>query len=498
MDGTRVRKGRRVPAPGGCWDPLNAASCVAGSVASSVGSSIFTDLAHWWADAYKSLLGAFSAAFLHAGDVSIAQYQASGLWKLELGIGMVLAAGGIIWAGARTGWTRSGEPVATALAGLVKAVVGTGLIFTVVMALMAAADSITQAIMTATAGSTAGFASKLGALSAASGGSSTALIFLFSLLGVIITALLWIEMLIRAAGLIIVTMTAPIGAGGLVQESTAGWWRKLVAAELALIVIKPVIALVLGIGFTAVSGASGVEGLLVGLMILAASAFAWPTVARLFTFFGSQVASFGVGGALGFAGGLVAARGGGGALAQGQPMWQTLEAAGRRTSNPSDAPLGGEGASGVSLSSVPGVGSSRGGELASGAADAAGGAEAGAAAGGGGATGAAAGGAAAAGPAGMAAAAGIQGAKKAAELPGQMLSHAGDMAGVDGSGATSPMLEPLAKPVAAAPAPASGVPPDVLAQIQREGPTPRPEAPPAPPSRQGPSWQDVGGQGGER
>jgi len=76
-----------------------AASGVAGGVASSVGSSIFSDLAHWWADAYKSLLGAFSAAFLHAGDVSIAQYQASGLWKLELGIGMVLAAGGIIWAG---------------------------------------------------------------------------------------------------------------------------------------------------------------------------------------------------------------------------------------------------------------------------------------------------------------------------------------------------------------------------------------------------------------
>ena len=470
-----------------------AASGIAGGVASSVGSSIFSDLAHWWADAYKSLLGAFSAAFLHAGDVSIAQYQASGLWKLELGIGMVLAAGGIIWAGARTGWTRSGEPMATALAGLAKAVVGTGLIFTVVMALMAAADSITQAIMTATAGSTAGFAAKLGALSAAGGVSSTALIFLFSLLGVIITALLWIEMLIRAAGLIIVTMTAPIGAGGLVQESTAGWWRKLVAAELALIVVKPVIALVLGIGFTAVSGAAGVEGLLVGLMILAASAFAWPTVARLFTFFGSQVASFGVGGALGFAGGLAAARGGGGSLSQGQPMWQTMEMAGRRTSNPSDAPLGGQGAAGVGGAgpTSPGTGGAAGsGELAAGASDVAGGAAG---------SGAAAGGAAAAaGPAGMAAAAGIAGAKKAAEMPGHMLSHAGDMAGVDGSSASSPMLEPPAKPGAAAPPPASGVPPDVLAQMQREGATRPPAAPPAPPGRQGPSWQDVSGQGGAR
>ncbi|MDA8284579.1 MAG: hypothetical protein M0Z42_15070, partial [Actinomycetota bacterium] len=272
-------------------DPIG---CVAGGVASSVGSSIFSSLANWWADAYRSLLSAFSSAFVHSGDISIGQYQSSGLWKLEVGIGLVLAAGGIIWAGARTGWTRSGEPVANALAGLVKAVIGTAVIFTVVTALMAAADSITQAIMTATAGSTAGFASSLGALSAAGGTSSTALVFVFSLLGVIITALLWVEMLVRSAGLVIVTMTAPIGAGGLVQQSTAGWWRKLVAAELALIVIKPVVALVLGVGFTAVGGASGVEGLLVGLMILAASAFAWPTVARLFTFFGSEVASVGL------------------------------------------------------------------------------------------------------------------------------------------------------------------------------------------------------------
>jgi len=320
---------------------INPVGCAAGGVASSVGSSIFSSLAKWWADAYRSLLSAFSSAFVHAGNISIGQYQSSGLWKLEVGIGLVLAAGGIIWAGARTGWTRSGEPVANALAGLVKAVIGTAVIFTVVTALMAAADSITQAIMTATAGSTASFASSLGALSAAGASSSTALVFVFSPLGVIITALLWVEMLVRSAGLVIVTMTAPIGAGGLVQQSTAGWWRKLVAAELALIVIKPVVALVLGVGFTAVGGASGVEGLLVGLMILAASAFAWPTVARLFTFFGSEVASVGLGGALGLAGGLAAARAGSGGLSRGQPMWQTMEVAGRRADPAGGAPLRG-------------------------------------------------------------------------------------------------------------------------------------------------------------
>jgi len=419
----------------------NPVGCVAGGVASSVGSSIFSSLADWWADAYRSLLSSFSSAFVHAGDISISQYQSSGLWKLEVGIGLVLAAGGIIWAGARTGWTRSGEPVANALAGLVKAVIGTAVIFTVVTALMAAADSITQAIMTATSGSTAGFASSLGALSAAGASSSTALVFVFSLLGVIITALLWVEMLVRSAGLVIVTMTAPIGAGGLVQPSTAGWWRKLVAAELALIVIKPVVALVLGVGFTAVGGATGVEGLLVGLMILAASAFAWPSVARLFTFFGSEVASVGLGGALGLAGGLAAARAGSGGLSRGQPMWQTMEAAGRRADPAGGAPLGGgAGASGVGgVSPAPSAGTAARASSPAAAAGLSG-------LGGGGGAGAAGG---AAGPAGLVAVAGLQAAKKAAEMPGHLLSHAGDMAGVDGSSATSPILDtPL--PVGAA------------------------------------------------
>lgn len=415
----------------------NPVGCVAGGVAASVGSSIFSSLANWWADAYRSLLSSFSSAFVHAGDISISQYQSSGLWKLEVGIGLVLAAGGIIWAGARTGWTRSGEPVANALAGLVKAVIGTAVIFTVVTALMAAADSITQAIMTATSGSTAGFASSLGALSAAGGSSSTALVFVFSLLGVIITALLWVEMLVRSAGLVIVTMTAPIGAGGLVQPSTAGWWRKLVAAELALIVIKPVVALVLGVGFTAVGGATGVEGLLVGLMILAASAFAWPSVARLFTFFGSEVASVGLGGALGLAGGLAAARAGSGGLSRGQPMWQTMEAAGRRADSPAGAPLGGGGgALGVGGAPSAPTASASSPTAAAGLSGLGGGGGAGAAVG-------------AAGPAGLVAVAGLQSAKKVAEMPGHLLSHAGDMAGVDGSSATSPILDaPL--PVGAA------------------------------------------------
>ena len=395
-----------MPAPGGCADPLNWAGCATGSITSSVTNSIFSQMASWWADAYKSLMGAFSTAFLHSGDISISQFQGSGLWKLEVTVGATIAAAGVIWAGARAAWTRSGEPLATAATGLVKAVLGTAMIFTVVATLMAVADAITRAIMQSSAGDTANFANRLGQLSNLSNlGGSTALVFLFALLGVMVTAVLWVEMLIRAAGLVIVTLSAPIGAGGLVSERTAGWWKKMVRAELALVFIKPIVALVLALGFTVAEGSTGIQGVVVGFMILAASALAWPIVARLFSFFEAQVAGAGVAATLGFAGGM-AGRAVGGTRSNGtQPLWRSMEAASSRGSGPSA--LGGTGGA----ASAGGPGGAAGGPA--------------------GAAGAGVG-------VGLAAMAAGQVARHALHVPGQMLARAADMAGVQGAPASSP------------------------------------------------------------
>lgn len=122
-------------------------------------------------------------------------------------------------------------------------------------------------------------------------------------------------------------------------------------------------------------------------------------------------------------------------------MWQAMEAAGRRADSPAGAPLGGgggaSGVGGTSSASSPVTAARASSSTApAGLSGLAGVGGAGAAAG-------------AAGPAGLVAVAGLQAAKKAAEVPGHLLSHAGDMAGVDGSNGTSPILDaPL--PVGAA------------------------------------------------
>ena len=102
-------------------------------------------------------------------------------------------------------------------------------------------------------------------------------------------------------------------------------------AELALIFVKPIVALVLAVGFTVAHDSSGIQGALVGFMILAAAAVAWPVVAHMFTFFEGQFAIGGVAAAFGAAEGAAGRFGGGGRSIGSQPMWQSMEQAASRS-----------------------------------------------------------------------------------------------------------------------------------------------------------------------
>jgi hypothetical protein len=404
-------------------NPLTDPSCVVKSIVGGVSGSIFDQLAKWWSDAYSSMTDAFSKAFLHAGDVSLAQFQSSGLWKLEIGVGATIAACGMIWAGARTAWTHSGDPIAAGLVGAIKAVFATAMVFVIVSALMAVANELTQAVINASAGDSAAFGTKVGQLANLNGIAGGALVFLFALLGVLITAVLWAEMLIRAAGIVIVTVSTPVGAAGLVNPHTAGWWKKMVSAEMALIFVKPIVALVLAVGFTVSHDTTGIQGALVGFMVLAAAAVAWPVVARMFTFFEGEFAIGGMAAAFGVAEGASGRFGGGSRSNGSQPLWQSMEQAASRPGGSSGgSPLGAAGGVadvGVAVADSGAAPASAGG-LGSAAANVGSSSAAGGAAGAG------------TGPAALAVVAGTQAAGKASAAPGAIAGRAADMAGVDG------------------------------------------------------------------
>jgi hypothetical protein len=164
-------------------------------------------------------------------------------------------------------------------------------------------------------------------------GVSGVLLLLFSLLGIVLLAVLWFELLLRNAALAIVVATAPIAAAGQIGQSTNEWWTKLVKTGINLVMLKPVIVLVFAIGFSMTGNADGIGGALSGLLVLFLAVFAWPTIGRFFTFASVQMGgAMGVGALAGAAAGHGAAGGGvdpGSFAAHSQA--QTMAAAAQRS-----------------------------------------------------------------------------------------------------------------------------------------------------------------------
>ena len=123
---------------------------------------------------------------------------------------------------------------------------------------------------------------------------------------------LWFELLLRNAALAVLIAVSPIPATGQISEATKAWWPRTVAATTQLIILKPVIALVFAVGFGMAGQSSGTTAVLQGLLVLGLAVFAWPIVARFFTFTSVQAASAGLSAVLGFAAGTIAGRASGG------------------------------------------------------------------------------------------------------------------------------------------------------------------------------------------
>jgi len=99
-----------------------------------------------------------------------------------------------------------------------------------------------------------------------------------------------------------------------VSETTKAWWSKLVSATIQLIILKPVIALVFAVGLSLTGKSTDTETLLEGMLVLVLAVFAWPAVARFFTFASvTVVGGSGLGALLGFAAGRATAGSGAGA-----------------------------------------------------------------------------------------------------------------------------------------------------------------------------------------
>ena len=99
-------------------------------------------------------------------------------------------------------------------------------------------------------------------------------LFVVALVIAICALLLWIELVVRQAAVLVGTLFLPVGFAGMVWESTAHWLRKLAEGLLAIILAKFVITAVVAVGASAVAeGGDSPAALILGAGILAVAVF---------------------------------------------------------------------------------------------------------------------------------------------------------------------------------------------------------------------------------
>jgi hypothetical protein len=307
--------------------PLNPADCIGDVVGTSVGdvvSSAWDSICQSFATAASDFLTSFATAFAHFPDTSVSDPGVRKVYGVSLGIAAIIAALLLIGQVIRTAYTQEGRALATGLVGVGRTAIACLLTLVVGGAAMQAADDLTTGIINYTYGSEDAFTKKLGTVFAWDGSASGSILLVMGCIGILLTAVLWFELLLRNAALAVLLATAPIAAAGQVSESTKSWWTKSVSATVQLIVLKPLIALVMFLGFSVAGESTGIANTISGMLILVLAVLAWPAVARFFTFASVSVAGgAGLGALIGAGAGAMSSGGifggsGGGASSSGK------------------------------------------------------------------------------------------------------------------------------------------------------------------------------------
>lgn len=250
-----------------------------------------------FADAAVEMLEGFANAFTAMPELDFTGKGFQGAYAISLGLGILVAVILFLVQIGMTAFTHSGRPIAQGLIGLVKAFMAFILTLTFATTALAASDQIAEEIIKLTFGTddqSGGdvLREQFATLFSANAGVSIASVLILAIAGIVLTLVLWFELLLRNAAIAVLIATSPIAAAGQVGSGTAEWWSKLVRTTLQLIILKPLIALIFGVGFWLLGGeaeSGNLAGTLSGMLVLLLAALAWPAVARFMTFASSSV-----------------------------------------------------------------------------------------------------------------------------------------------------------------------------------------------------------------
>ncbi|MFF3244282.1 hypothetical protein ACFYWY_11225 [Streptomyces sp. NPDC002870] len=294
-----------------------------GGKISELASDALKEAANYIGKAVVWLLSEFAKVFNSASTINLNETGIGSVTGIMTALSVVVATFLLLLQFGKVGLSQRGEPAATAFVGLAKWAVISSVYLLATQTALSWSDAISTWIINYTfegggsgeADATAAMQQQLGTLfgglivggggTAAVGGALIAgetitvaavgVIIVIGIVCILAIAALWIEVLLRQAGIMILVATMPVVLVGQLSDATQEWWPKARNALIALILMKPAIVICFAIGFGAMTEGKGAQNMFVGLVIFVLACFAWPVLAKFMTFStvggGSSVAS---------------------------------------------------------------------------------------------------------------------------------------------------------------------------------------------------------------
>ncbi|MFF4337909.1 hypothetical protein [[Kitasatospora] papulosa] len=364
-------------------DAKSPVSWAAGKI-SELASDALQEAARYIGKAVVWLLEEFAKIFNSSSTIDLSRTGIDSVTGVMTTLSLVIATFLLLLQFGKVAVSQRGEPAATAVIGLAKWGVVSSVYVLATQTALSWSDAVSTWIINYTfegggsgeADATEAMQHQLGTLFGGlitgGGGAATVgtalitgegvaaaavgVIIVVGIVCILAIAALWLEVLLRQAGIMILVATMPVVLAGQLSDSTQEWWPKARNALIALILMKPMIVLCFAIGFGAMAEGQGVQNMFVGLVIFILACFAWPVLAKFMTFStvggGSAIAS----GLMSSVGSSAASAGGGyrpemggaGAVGGGSAYTRALEQDRAQTaaSGSHAAPVSGSGAGG--------------------------------------------------------------------------------------------------------------------------------------------------------
>ncbi|MBQ0967497.1 hypothetical protein KBY91_32130 [Streptomyces sp. RK23] len=281
-----------------------------GEKVSELARDALEEAAQYIGNAVVWLLEEFADVFNDASGVDLDDTGVKKPMGIATALSAALAVFLLLLQFGKTTVSHRGEHAATAVFGLAKWALITAAYWTVTTTALELSDAISIWIIDysfdggegvgAEEAMKAQFGKLFGGLITGGGGAATAggalvtgqgvtaaavaVVIVIGIVCILAIGALWIEVILRQAGIMILVATMPIVLVGQMSDATKDWWPKARDALLALILMKLTIVFCFSIGFFAIAEGKGMQNVIVGLVIFLMACFCWPVLAKFMTF----------------------------------------------------------------------------------------------------------------------------------------------------------------------------------------------------------------------